>query len=119
LDERFTPAATRPGARIERANQAKSEFMSRMSHELRTPLNAILGFGQLLRGSELDERQAANADRIMVAGKNLLDVMTPMADARAITLNAEIDEALTSDIPVVVLELVDEALSEPVGTAAR
>src|SRR5688572_29292002 len=32
----------------ERANGAKSEFLSRMSHELRTPLNAILGFGQLM-----------------------------------------------------------------------
>ena len=32
----------------ERANQAKSKFLSRMSHELRTPLNSILGFAQLL-----------------------------------------------------------------------
>src|SRR5262249_44004337 len=32
----------------ERANSAKTEFLSRMSHELRTPLNSVLGFAQLL-----------------------------------------------------------------------
>jgi signal transduction histidine kinase len=46
----------------DRANTAKSEFLSRMSHELRTPLNAILGFGQLLQHrSGHPRRQAAAA----------------------------------------------------------
>ena len=43
-------------AEAERANDAKSEFLSRMSHELRTPLNSVLGFAQLL---ELEPRLAS------------------------------------------------------------
>ncbi|HEV3497494.1 MAG TPA: histidine kinase dimerization/phospho-acceptor domain-containing protein, partial [Actinomycetes bacterium] len=39
----------------DRANAAKSEYLSRMSHELRTPLNAILGFAQLLELEDLTE----------------------------------------------------------------
>ena len=41
----------------EKANQAKSEFLSRMSHELRTPMNSILGFAQLMEMGELNNRQ--------------------------------------------------------------
>src|SRR5690606_8896644 len=46
----------------ERANLAKSEFLSRMSHELRTPLNSILGFGQVLARRELLPEQRRGVD---------------------------------------------------------
>jgi PAS domain S-box-containing protein len=67
----------------ERANLAKSEFLSRMSHELRTPLNAILGFGQLLemdpRGT-LDEQQKSGIKQILSGGKHLLQLINEVLD---------------------------------------
>ena len=42
---------------IQRANQAKTEFLSRMSHELRTPLNAIIGYSELLIESPQESNQ--------------------------------------------------------------
>ena len=65
----------------ERANRAKSEFLSRMSHELRTPLNAILGFGQLLEMEELEsEEQRDNVEQIMKAGRHLLALVDEVLD---------------------------------------
>ena len=59
----------------ERANAAKSEFLSRMSHELRTPLNAILGFGQLLEMDDLDDQQRDNVGYILKGGRHLLTLI--------------------------------------------
>jgi PAS domain S-box-containing protein len=67
----------------ERANTAKSEFLSRMSHELRTPLNAILGFGQLLETDAehpLANLQADNVHEILHAGTHLLALVNEVLD---------------------------------------
>ncbi len=68
----------------ERANRAKSEFLSRMSHELRTPLNAILGFGQILEA----EIGAADAEEsvahILKAGRHLLGLINEVLDLASI-----------------------------------
>ena len=64
----------------ERANLAKSEFLSRMSHELRTPLNAILGFGQLLEMDPLESQQALGVSYILKAGRHLLTLVDEVLD---------------------------------------
>jgi len=65
----------------ERANLAKSEFLSRMSHELRTPLNAILGFSQLLEfDGALSEDQLQSVSEINKGGLHLLDLINEVLD---------------------------------------
>jgi PAS domain S-box-containing protein len=64
----------------ERANLAKSEFLSRMSHELRTPLNAILGFGQLLGTAQLADDDQESVDQILKGGKHLLNLINEVLD---------------------------------------
>jgi signal transduction histidine kinase len=64
----------------ERANRAKSDFLSRMSHELRTPLNAILGFAQLLEMDELDAEQRESVEQILKAGRHLLSLVDEVLD---------------------------------------
>ncbi len=66
----------------ERANRAKSEFLSNMSHELRTPLNAILGFAQLLNidNDNMQESQRDFVDEIIRAGGHLLDLINDVLD---------------------------------------
>jgi PAS domain S-box-containing protein len=64
----------------ERANRAKSEFLSRMSHELRTPLNAVLGFGQLLEADDLTGGQRESVAQIMKGGRHLLELINEILD---------------------------------------
>ncbi len=67
----------------DRANAAKSEFLSRMSHELRTPLNAVIGFAQLLetdRQAPLNSIQLDNVQEILQAGGHLLKLINEVLD---------------------------------------
>ncbi len=71
----------------EKANSAKSTFISSMSHELRTPLNSIIGFSQLLLGDKKDQLskpQCENIDRILRSGEDLLDLINELLDLSAI-----------------------------------
>jgi PAS domain S-box-containing protein len=67
----------------ERANRAKSRFMSLMSHELRTPMNAILGFGQLLLSDPqrpLGAEQQQYVQEILAGGRHLLTLINDVLD---------------------------------------
>jgi PAS domain S-box-containing protein len=72
--------AAAAGEEADRANRAKSEYLSRMSHELRTPLNAILGFGQLLESEDITPKQRESVERILRAGKHLLQLSDDVLD---------------------------------------
>ncbi len=75
-----TLAAERARAEAERANLAKSEFLSRMSHELRTPMNSILGFGQVLARAELRVDQQKHVQHILKAGRHLLRLINEVLE---------------------------------------
>lgn len=75
----------------ERANRAKTEFLSRMSHELRTPLNAVLGFAQLLRMDARDPlsgNQLTQLRHIERAGQHLLAMINDVLDLSRIEVGA-------------------------------
>ncbi|MEO6146466.1 MAG: ATP-binding protein [Sulfuriferula sp.] len=69
-------------AAAEKANLAKSDFLSSMSHELRSPLNAILGFAQLMdSGSpQPTPTQKASLNQILQAGWYLLELINQVLD---------------------------------------
>jgi PAS domain S-box-containing protein len=90
----------------DRANHAKSDFLSRMSHELRTPLNSILGFGQLLDRQSPTETQRPRIRYILSAGRHLLNLINEVLDISRIeagTLQLSVE-------PVCIEEAISEAL---------
>ena len=97
----------------EKANLAKSEFLSSMSHELRTPLNAILGFAQLMDSASPapTSSQKRNIDQILKAGWYLLELINEILDLALI----ESGKATLSHEPVSLLEVMLEcrAMIEP------
>jgi CheY-like chemotaxis protein len=92
----------------EKANLAKSEFLSRMSHELRTPMNSILGFAQLLEmGVNLTEKQQKGVGYILNSGKHLLKLINEVLEVSRIEagqLNLSLEPVLISTVISEVLD---------------
>lgn len=92
----------------EKANRAKSEFLSSMSHELRTPLNAILGYTQLFEyDGNLKAQQIENVREIRKAGEHLLQLINDVLDLAKI----ESGNMTVSLEPVLVSRLLDECFT--------
>ncbi|MCM1371138.1 MAG: response regulator [Clostridium sp.] len=71
----------------EKANRAKSDFLSSMSHEIRTPLNAIIGFSEFIKQEETLEGAKKDADDIIMASTNLLEIVNGILDISKIESN--------------------------------
>lgn len=100
----------------EKANRAKSTFLSNMSHELRTPLNAILGFAQIIEmdtGTPLSESQTSSIGQILGAGRHLLMLINEVLDLAKI----ESGKIMLSMEPVSVNAVIEEiyALMKPIA----
>jgi PAS domain S-box-containing protein len=96
----------RAKAGAEKANQAKSEFLSSMSHELRSPLNAILGFAQIMESDTPPPSapQIVRITQILQAGWHLLNLIDEILDLSVI----ESGKMSLSREPVSLVELMSE-----------
>jgi CheY-like chemotaxis protein/nitrogen-specific signal transduction histidine kinase len=108
----------------EKANRAKSEFLSSMSHELRTPLNAIIGFGQLL-GSDIGdtrpERRREFAEHIVGAGKHLLTLINEILNLARIEsghVELSLEPVLVDDVLAQCRQMI-EPLAQQRGIALQ
>jgi len=97
------------------ATRAKDDFISRVSHELRTPLTTVLGFGELLQSEDLSEDNRDSVDRIVRAGRHLLNLINDLLDIGRIERGY-----LTLNLAAVgVREEVEDLLANMAPLAAR
>ena len=108
----------------ERANRAKSEFVSNMSHELRTPMNAILGFGQFLESNPkhpLNPTQIDHVRQILIAGDHLMELINDIMDLAKVEAGGiELTiEAVESNEVIEECIALTQALAEPQGVTVE
>ena len=64
----------------DKANRAKTDFLSSMSHEIRTPLNAIVGFSEYIESATTLEEAKENASDVVKASQTLLEIVNGILD---------------------------------------
>ena len=106
----------------EKANQAKTEFLSSMSHEIRTPLNAIVGFSNaILEDENITEAQDEARD-IVMASQNLMEIVNGILDISKIEAGkmeiVEVDYNLREMCDNIVKLVTPRILEKPIELKA-
>ena len=94
---------------LERATQAKSEFLARMSHEIRTPMNALLGTAELLWETELSGEQREYVRVCRASGDNLLNIVNDILDFSKVEAGQIELEKIAFNLADIVKEALDIA----------
>lgn len=90
----------------EKANKAKSEFVSVMSHEMRTPLNAIIGSIYLLEKNDLKKEHQDNLDLLKISSNNLLLLINDVLDFNKIEAGKLVLEKIPFNFNELLLQIV-------------
>lgn len=98
----------------EKANRAKSEFLSNMSHEIRTPLNAIVGFSDCILDEDSLEDAKNDAKDIKLASENLLEIVNGILDISKIEAD-KMEIVETNYNPSEILQNVAKLIKPRIG----
>lgn len=99
----------------DRANAAKSQFLSHMSHELRTPMNGVVGALQILRASPLTEDQGKYLDIGRDSARHMIALLNDILDVSKLEAGALTLERIDLDLSDLAAKVLD--LSRPAITA--
>lgn len=100
----------------ERANMAKSDFLSRMSHDIRTPINGIMGMLEIIKKNRDDSERVDDCiQKIGISANYLLSLVNDVLDMNKL----ESGSIELSEVPFNIRELLDSCLQIEQGQAAK
>jgi PAS domain S-box-containing protein len=103
----------------EAASKAKSEFLAHISHEIRTPMNGILGMTELLRQTQLSNKQEHFVDTVYRSGATLLTLLNDVLDLSKVEAGKVELERIRFDLDKTVREVVDLLVDQAQGKGIK